>query len=419
MPKAPTLCAHTLAICVIAVSATGCQFGPAALRISHAQYNTAIQNTRAEQLLLNLVRLKYREAAVFLEVGSVSAQFVFDQSGDIAGTLNENVGAAGGNPDALRIGGRIGYTERPTITYSPLSGDDFVQRVLSPISIETIVLLTHSGWRIDRVLRLTVQEMNGLNNAQSASGPTPTEAPEYQDFAMATRLLRRLQRSKQLYLEYETRTTEVSGHLPAELITAESVVEAAKSGVRFARSDDSESYVLTRDSQALILRFINGGRRSPESLQLRDMLQLDRDRSRYALDVARTGGGGGHGRDKQGGRKSIAIDTRSLLGVMFYLSQGIAVPLSHREARLVTNTVDEDGSPFDWSAMLGDLFNVHVRKTPPIGAAVSVFHRGHWFFIRDDDQISKSTFSLLGQLFTLQAGSAKSAAPVLTLPVGG
>lgn len=417
MRKMPTCCTCFLVVCWLVLCATGCQWGPAALRISHAQYNDAIQNTRAEQLLLNLVRLKYREAAVFLEVGSVSAQFVFDQSGDIAGTLNENVGAPGGNPDSLRIGGRIGYTERPTITYSPLSGDQFVQRVLSPISIETLVLLTHSGWRIDRVFLLAVQEMNGLNNAQSASGPTPSLAPEYQEFAEATRLLRRLQRRNKLYLEYETQTKEVSGRLPATLITAESVVEAAKSGVRFHQTDDGQAYVLTADNQALVLRFINGGRRSAEAIRLRDLLQLAQDRSRYVLDVARTGGG--RGRDEHGQRTNIAIDTRSLLGAMFYLSQGIRVPESHREAELVTTTVYENGEPFDWSDMLGDLFNVYVQRLPPKGAAVAVYHRGHWFYIRDDDQVTKSTFSLLGQLFTLQAGSAKGVAPVLTLPVGG
>ncbi|MFQ5429466.1 MAG: hypothetical protein ACE5E1_04070 [Phycisphaerae bacterium] len=52
---------------------TGCQLGPAALKIGHARYSDAVQRTAAEQLLLNLVRLRYREAPVFLEVGSISS----------------------------------------------------------------------------------------------------------------------------------------------------------------------------------------------------------------------------------------------------------------------------------------------------------------------------------------------------------
>ena len=56
----------------------GCQFGPTALKLSHTQYNQALQESSAEQLLLNLVRLRYGEAPVFLEVGSVSRRLGTD-----------------------------------------------------------------------------------------------------------------------------------------------------------------------------------------------------------------------------------------------------------------------------------------------------------------------------------------------------
>ncbi|MFQ5503151.1 MAG: hypothetical protein ACE5EQ_12795, partial [Phycisphaerae bacterium] len=58
-------------LALIPFAAAGCQLGPAALRVSQSQYNNAIQQTSAEQLLLNLVRLMYRESPMFLEVGSV------------------------------------------------------------------------------------------------------------------------------------------------------------------------------------------------------------------------------------------------------------------------------------------------------------------------------------------------------------
>ena len=55
----------------------------------------------------------------------------------------------------------------------------------------------------------------------------------------------------------------------------------------------------------------------------------------------------------------------------------------------------------------------------PSDAAFAVRHRGRWFYIADGDQSTKSTFLLLGNLFTLQAGDVEDAKPVLTLPVGG
>ncbi len=395
--------------------AAGCQVGPAALQISHAAYNEAIQRTTAEQLLLNLVRLKYREQPVFLDVGSVSAQFVFDQSGEFAGTFNEDVGAQRGNPNVLRLGGRIGYTERPTITYVPLSGKDFVQRLLSPISVETIVLLTNSGWRIDRVLRLTVQEANGLDNARRASGPTPDSAPTFAAFNHAADLLRRLQANRQVYLEYDSRPIDVSGPIAAPAMTSEAMVRAADTGTRFRQTPDG-TYVLTRDAPRLILRFASGGEESPEARELRELLHLA-ERSVYDLVPARRSRGGA--RDDHGLRTDIALDTRSLIGTMFFLSQGITAPQRHLADRLITQTTEANGTPFDWARLLGDLIRVHAQRTRPKDSAIAVRHRGYWFYLRDDDLNSKSTFSLLGQLFTLRAGGAAGVAPVLTLPVGG
>jgi hypothetical protein len=52
--------------------APGCTFGPEALTVTQSRYNDAIQYTTNEQLLLNLVRLRYRDAPVFAQISSVS-----------------------------------------------------------------------------------------------------------------------------------------------------------------------------------------------------------------------------------------------------------------------------------------------------------------------------------------------------------
>ncbi len=407
-------CSATL---LILLANSGCQLGPEALKVSHLQYNRAIQQTVSEQMLLNLVRLRYHEAPVFLEVGGVSAQFVFDQSGDISATLTENVGPNRLNPLTLGLGAGASYTERPTITYSQLSGDEFVGRLLAPISIEKIVLMAHSGWRIDRVMSLLIQEMNGLDNARMASGPTPAAAPKYEAFARATKLLLTLQQEQNLYFEYEKRIEDVSDPIPANLITADSLIEASKSGTRFRRAEDAADYVLTRKASKLILRLADAKRQDERSEDLRDLLHLERDRTTYDLVVARTNRGGHL--DDSGLSQEIALDTRSLLGVMFLLSQNITVPESHEEAGLTTTTLNKDGERFDWSILLGDYFRVTHQRTKPRDACVSVQHRGYWFYIADCDLTSKSTFALVSQLFSLQAGGGEKLTPVLTLPVGG
>ena len=119
----------------------GCA-GPYAIRYSRAKYNDAVQLTRDEQLLLNLVRLRYRDTPSFMDLTSLTTQFSFDHA---AGAL----GTSRGDPSKSNVFGlSAGFdtSERPTASYNPLQGEEFVTQLISPIEEETIVLLTRSVW---------------------------------------------------------------------------------------------------------------------------------------------------------------------------------------------------------------------------------------------------------------------------------
>lgn len=70
------------------------------------------------------------------------------------------------------------------------------------------------------------------------------------------------------------------------------------------------------------------------------------------------------------------------------------------------------------SNVTGDLLRIQLAPIVPVHAVVAVQYRGSWFYIDDADLESKSTFSLLSQLFALQAGKIDRLTPLLTLPVG-
>ena len=127
-----------------------------------------------------------------------------------------------------------------------------------------------------------------------------------------------------------------------------------------------------------------------------------------------------HGLDTDALNRVVALDTRSLIGVMYFAANGIEVPQAHLDAGYATTTLDSEGKTFDWSSVLGNFFRVHSSDSMfrPDNAAVAVQYRDHWFYIADDDESSKTTFSLLYQLYVLQAGEISEEKPVLTLPVG-
>ena len=84
----------------------------------------------------------------------------------------------------------------------------------------------------------------------------------------------------------------------------------------------------------------------------------------------------------------------------------------------VTNTLKTSGETFDWKEVTGELLRIRSGSSRPKDATLMVFYRDTWFYIDDSDLKSKSTFALLSQIFSLQAGKIKDNSPVLTLGVG-
>ena len=169
----------------------GCfNLGPVSIKSERSKYNLSIQKTNDEQLLLNLVRLKYRDTPFFLEVGNVASQFRLKNKASFTAQLESIV------EDIFNLGASTSYEESPTISYTPLQGDKFVKNILSTLPLKTITLLFHSGWSIERVFKVCLQRIDKLKNAPSASGPTPKIAPKTNKFFKAAKLLREIQNNQ-------------------------------------------------------------------------------------------------------------------------------------------------------------------------------------------------------------------------------
>ena len=362
--NARKVCLRTFVIGLAAIM-VGCNaVGPRALVSARPNYNQAIARTWNEQLLLNLVRLKYRDTLVFLEVTSVSSQYTATYS---AGASSSFIG--NGASDTLGLDAGVSFSERPTIIYSPLQGQDFVTQLLSPIPLKGLVLLSQSGWSMQRVLSLCAQRINGLDNASSASGPTPQDAPEFQDYQRVGKILREMQKRGE--------------------ITA------------FAGGGS--------DGQTFTFQISEAAEDTPSASELRTLLGLNPDVS--TLPVT-------DGWSQRVSPTTLAMQTRSLLGVFHFLSNAVESPKSHADAGWVVTTRDAEGEEFDWTEVTGNLMRIQYQQNKPGSAFVTIPYRGGWFYIDDSDLNSKATFGLLTYLFYLQAGDIKSFAPTLTLPLG-
>lgn len=326
---------------------SGCAYhGPDALRMTRPEYNVVIQQTNDQELLLNLVRLKYRDTPYFLSVEKVASSMEFSRGLSASAAFPESA------DNSFGLAGVIGFAEKPTLFYSPLEGERFVRQMMTPLPLDTLILLANSGWSVERVFAVTLQTMNGVKNAPTASGPTPSREPEFRDFRAALKHLRALQIRK--------------------------LVELGRAA----------------DGAGLELRFAAETANDADARAFKRMLRLDPERDSYRLNAGLGGSGG----------DSIAVATRSLIATMNYLSQGVEPPPNDMSAGRVTRTLGAAGQPFDWQQMLSGIFRVQPSAQAPENAAVAVRYRNAWFQIPDNDLDSKATFALLAQLLALQGG---------------
>src|SRR5262245_426817 len=162
---------------LLALLVSGCAtgLGPEAVRGERPDYNQQIARSADAEMLLNLVRLRYNDSPLFLELGAVVAQYGYDAS--------LSAGAQAGQGSVGTFGSAFAYSEKPTVTYTPLAGEEFATRMLAPIPLDFVMFFSQSGWSAERLLLVTVQRVNEVFNAPTASGPTPEHPPDYEAFA--------------------------------------------------------------------------------------------------------------------------------------------------------------------------------------------------------------------------------------------
>src|SRR5689334_2000220 len=108
----------------------GC-LGPAAIMHTRTRYNEVYRDTNDEQILLNIVRLRYADSPVLVDLSSVTSQF------ELAG-LGSYLGGIGNQfPGSASLGmGQLGIRDTPTLSYKPRSGNDVSKALLTPLSAE-------------------------------------------------------------------------------------------------------------------------------------------------------------------------------------------------------------------------------------------------------------------------------------------
>src|SRR5215470_6267861 len=159
----------------------GCaSIGPGTVTRDRFDYTGAVAESWKSQMLLNLVKLRYGDTPVFLDVGQIVSGYTLEGTVQAGGSVFSSSGTVPGVPDSsVTLAAQGRYTDRPTITYAPLVGERFARSMMTPLPPAALLSLIQAGYPVDLVMRLTVHEVNGVRNRYGGDFRARPADPEF------------------------------------------------------------------------------------------------------------------------------------------------------------------------------------------------------------------------------------------------
>jgi hypothetical protein len=206
----------------------GCQVAKQTLRADFTDFNTIIQRSQNEQMLLNLVRMRFREAPLFLQAGSLTASYENTVSAGADATAQQ------GDQSLIGVTGTYTFSSKPTIAYTPVEGQQYVQQLMIEIPPQHFGMLFRAGWPVKKLCDLLVESVTtpgGEVLSARAKSPTHREFKEFVETLVAAEAVGRLSVAKRpdggFDLKVEDKTIPLENFRLRSLFSA--MFEAAES----------------------------------------------------------------------------------------------------------------------------------------------------------------------------------------------
>jgi hypothetical protein len=373
------------ALAVVLVSAGCSSIGPPTINRDRSSYSSAMADSWKEMQLLNIVKYRYYDPPVFLDVPSVVSQQELEARAQATSQLfRHDLTTVSGTQDFYNLEARGQYIDRPTISYTPITGQPFVDLLLRPISPATIFATTDAGYSAAFNIARTSKTINDLRNYSLAAARSHPGDARFREVIAA---IDRLQQAGAVAV----RTREIDDKPPATAGRAET---KSSTTTQSAESRRVASTVYFR-------RHVNPAAERDIRL-VKSLLGLDPRRDEFRLT-----GGPRHTPEE------IAVTSRSMKEILDEFAAGVDVPVEDVAAGRATSVpaiAENPESP--------PLIHIHSGPAAPVDAYSAVYYQGHWFWVDNDDLPSKLDFLFLLLFYALSQTHSVPLTPLVTISAG-
>lgn len=336
--------------------AAGCRsIGPGTMDRDQLDYGQSVGDNWKNQMLANIVKLRFSDMPVFMDVGSIVSGYSMETQ--VSARVGFSDSFTGSDSQGLGAGGK--FTDRPTITYIPKTGDDYLRSLMTPVEPRNLLALIQVGYDADLLFTWAVQAINGVHNYSVAKDKFQSD-PEFQEFSALTRELQNL-------------------------------------GVVGWEFEDDPN---TKEEVLLVLRQQTQPQPVYEKRQrVAQILDLDPQRERYRVVYA----------PFKISNDTLAMQTRSIIQMLAAMAGFVDVP---------PELSDQATKGFVLRSDSIRPFQVKSGKDKPQSSYAQVRYQDYWYWIENNDLNSKGVFVLMLFLTTLTNQSDARLGPVLTIPTG-
>jgi hypothetical protein len=391
----PRITLAAVAAALLPMGAGGCA---SAIALDHAvmAYDSTTAQSVSKQLLLNIARARHNQPMHFTAISNIAATYKFSVSGGIGP-------AATGDRGGLIVPfAGAGLEENPTISISPMQGEEFTQRLLTPFEERKLTLLLRQGYDIDALLRLMVAEVLVEREGAGIVSVKHNRPSDRQGYAYFRRLVAHLSSIQDRHaLHVEPLHFVYAWTVPAAEVTPEAF-ETTYKGFSLTYDPAANSYRVTKrvNGRVMITNY------DPEVLSNEERFRLHEKAEEAPFNDILVDVRPGHrgGEFPMRGRMRL----RSFHEMLTFIGRGLGEEREYHVPPDPRSPAIGENPPFTMEL-------TETRRAPAGGLSVELHGLHYAVKPQAGYQWNKKVFSLLYQLFQMSVSTVVNTGPAITI----